>query len=643
MPEYLAPGVYIEETSFRNKTIEGVSTSTAGFVGPARFGPTSGLPELLTSFADFERIYGNIAPMRFDSGELPNFLAQGVRAFFDNGGKRLYVSRTYIPPTGGALAEGVDPGVAWADVLEADMLIPSSPPPGDARLVARYPGAGGNIQVTFIVRRGENVLVPDPSPQIVPPAPRRLKGVQPYDLLVVGEASRPIPGDEPVGNARLYFVRRRDGSDEWEFVDDAGTVLSSAARGALTDARVLTVSVEVRFPPAVSRPGTERIEVWENLGLHPLHDRGFDRYFGRTLATRALELAVPFFVVPGPSATAGVTPPLALMSLLAQQRTREPVPGADDTWRFVVSLANGRDGNRPLSPDYEGADTQPDRKTGLKAFEDLADVSIVAAPGSSSLGAGYTDTDAIATALELIEHCQKMRYRIAVLDTPAGQNLGAVRQYRAQFDSTHAALYYPWVTVVDPVTNRELNLPPSGFVAGIYARNDVEKGVHKAPANEVVLNAVRFETMLNKSQQDVLNPEGINCFRFFEGRGYRLWGARLATSDGEWRYVNLRRYFAYVERSVERGMQWVVFENNSELLWDNVRSTVEDFLFAEWKSGHLMGTKPEEAFFVRCDRSTMTQNDIDSGRLICLIGIAPMRPAEFVIFRIGQWTGSARR
>jgi uncharacterized protein len=167
--------------------------------------------------------------------------------------------------------------------------------------------------------------------------------------------------------------------------------------------------------------------------------------------------------------------------------------------------------------------------------------------------------------------------------------------------------------------------------------------VHKAPANEVVRGALGFEVMLNKGQQDVLNPEGINCFRFFEGRGNRLWGARTASSDPEWKYVNLRRYFAYLERSIERGTQWVVFENNSEPLWANVRRTIEDFLFNEWKQGHLMGDKPESSYFVKCDRTTMTQNDFDNGRLVCLIGVAPVRPAEFVIFRIGQWTGDAKR
>jgi phage tail sheath protein FI len=175
-------------------------------------------------------------------------------------------------------------------------------------------------------------------------------------------------------------------------------------------------------------------------------------------------------------------------------------------------------------------------------------------------------------------------------------------------------------------------------VAGIYARNDAEKAVFKAPANEVVRGAIGFELLLNKAQQDILNPEGVNCFRFFEGRGFRLWGARTISSDPEWKYISVRRYFAYLERSIDKGTQFVVFENNSESLWAIVTRTVEDFLFNEWRSGALLGTKPEEAFFVRCDRSTMTQNDLDNGRLICLIGVAVVKPAEFVIFRIGQWT-----
>jgi phage tail sheath protein FI len=306
-------------------------------------------------------------------------------------------------------------------------------------------------------------------------------------------------------------------------------------------------------------------------------------------------------------------------------------------------LAGGNDGIRPTASEYEGtADDEQNVKTGLKAFEDIEDISIVAAPGSTYKYEGDYRSDAATIMGLLISHATRMRYRIAVLDSGDGQTIAQVRALRARLDSKYAALYYPWVRVLDPVTRREINLPPSGFIAGIYARNDINRAVYKAPANEVINLALGFEQPINKSQQDILNPEGINCLRFFEGRGMLVWGARLISSDPEWKYVNLRRYFAYLERSIDRGTQWAVFEPNGEALWGNVRRTISDFLFNEWQSGALLGEKPEKAFFVKCDRTTMTQNDLDNGRLICLIGIAPLKPAEFVIFRIGQWTADRK-
>jgi phage tail sheath protein FI len=194
---------------------------------------------------------------------------------------------------------------------------------------------------------------------------------------------------------------------------------------------------------------------------------------------------------------------------------------------------------------------------------------------------------------------------------------------RSRIDSKYAALYHPWVVVQNPLqSGQEIALPPSGFICGIYARNDAERGVHKAPANEVVRNVLRFESDINFAEQGSLNPLGVNCLRFFPGRSYRVWGARTVSSDPEWKYVNVRRYFNYLESSIDRGTQWVVFEPNGETLWKNVRETVSGFLYNEWRSGALLGSTPKEAYFVRCDRSTMTQNDFDNGRLICLIGAA---------------------
>jgi uncharacterized protein len=241
----------------------------------------------------------------------------------------------------------------------------------------------------------------------------------------------------------------------------------------------------------------------------------------------------------------------------------------------------------------------------------------------------------------LIEHCEALRYRVAVLDSGDGQTMPMVEAQRAIVDSEYAALYYPWVKVLDPITNSELMLPPSGFVAGIYARNDIDRGVYKAPANEPVLGALGFEKSINKGQQEVLNPLGINCFRFFEAGGYRLWGARTISSNPQWKYVNIRRYFVYLEHSIDNGTQWVVFEPNGPQLWTRVRNSVADFLLTEFRAGALAGDTPAQAYFVKCDLTTMTNDDIQNGRLVCQVGVAPLYPAEFVIFRIGQWTASA--
>jgi uncharacterized protein len=245
-------------------------------------------------------------------------------------------------------------------------------------------------------------------------------------------------------------------------------------------------------------------------------------------------------------------------------------------------------------------------------------------------------------AVELEKHCVKMRYRFGLIDTREDMSLSEIQTFRNNFDNSRLALYAPWVVTSDPTGEKEtIHVPASGFMAGIYARTDVDRGVHKAPANTPVLGALRFTQTINKFQQELLNPRGINCLRSFSGRGHQVWGGRTLSSDPEWKYVNVRRYFLYLERSIEKGTQWAVFEPNGERLWANVVTTIESFLFNEWKNGRLLGSKPAAAYFVRCDRTTITQNDLDNGRLVCEIGVAPLTPAEFVIFRIGQKTADA--
>jgi hypothetical protein len=303
-----------------------------------------------------------------------------------------------------------------------------------------------------------------------------------------------------------------------------------------------------------------------------------------------------------------------------------------------ITLSGGSDGQSAEPATYVGGGSGHEAR-GLGALAEIEDIAIVAAPGAAAL-AGEDDRQSVNDAL--ISHCENLRYRFAILAGPANADQAQIREVRSRHDSKYAALYYPWLVAGVPGGAREtMLLSPEGAMAGIYARSDIERGVHKAPANETVRGILRFSRNVAKGEQDVLNPEGINCLRFFEGRGYRVWGARTISSDPEWTYINVRRLFIYLEHSIDRGTQWAVFEPNNEELWLKIRLTIEGFLYDVWRSGALLGTRPEEAYFVRCDRTTMSQSDLDNGRLICLIGVAPTKPAEFVIFRIGQWTADA--
>jgi uncharacterized protein len=297
-------------------------------------------------------------------------------------------------------------------------------------------------------------------------------------------------------------------------------------------------------------------------------------------------------------------------------------------------MIDGSDGEGALLlVDYErSADDKPGKRKGLTAFKGIDDISIVYAPNAYAVG-GLVDS--------LIAHCENLRYRFAIFDALQSSPDVSKLDPRSDNPTDFAAFYYPWIKVINPETGMLQLMPPGGYVAGIYARSDTERGVHKAPANEVILGASDLEFQIMKGEQDVLNPRGVNVIRAFPGRGIRIWGARTLSSNTLWKYINVRRLFIYIEASIEKGTQWVVFEPNDDRLWARVRATITQFLTGVWRSGALMGTTPEEAFFIKCDRSTMTQDDIDNGRLICIIGIAPVKPAEFVIFRIAQWQGGS--
>ena len=273
---------------------------------------------------------------------------------------------------------------------------------------------------------------------------------------------------------------------------------------------------------------------------------------------------------------------------------------------------------------YVGKDNGPGNRTGLKCFEEIDEISLVAAPGQLS--------PAVQDAL--LSHCEARKDRFAILDSPEAIQGGVDKLARPR-DSKYGAYYFPWIQVYDPERGN-VYVPPAGHIAGVYARTDNERGVHKAPANEIVRGALGLRYTISKGEQDILNPKGINCIRLMQGGGIRIWGARTLSSDPSWRYINVRRLFIMVETSIERATQWVVFEPNDHRLWKRVTRTISSFLTLVWRQGALFGETPEKAFYVKCDEETNPPETIDVGQLIVEIGLAPVKPAEFVIFRIGQ-------
>ncbi len=616
MPEYLAPGVYVEEVSFRSKSIEGVPTSTTGFAGMTRYGPvrypdgpSTCEPRLITSFTEFESVYGGLgllhAPTIAD--ERLSFVAHAARAFFLNGGTRLYVSRVFSPRG----VDGDDWGVATLPIAVSGTTV---------TWTARWPGEMGNAWVKVQVLRGKNAAVSDPN---------KFAGAVQVNGAKLGSIVEVIPvapapdGDDPLtlGNLAQISIDPNDGR---QIFNRGGAPFLPAATDIIQN---VTLRITVTTDEQINQV-TDAVET----------DPATKRYIGKILQENDPENENSVVWLDwDPTTSVGNDVAANLMVTLQANSNRR--------------LSGGHDGLVASVDDLAGEDADPDdvtrKATGLAALSEIDDIAIVALPDSG----GLDDPDlSQAAAGVLIAHAERPQsYRIAIVDAPVGSSMTEIRAFRGKFDTTYAALYHPWIEILDPneraqqgAPPRRLLLPPSGFVAGIYARTDILRGVFKAPANEVVRGLTKFETNINKPRQDVLNPEGINALRFFEGRGNRVWGARTMSSDPEWKYVNVRRLFIYLEHSIDKGTQYAVFEPNNERLWANIRSTIEDFLLVQWKSGALMGTKPEQAFFVRCDRTTMTQNDLDNGRLICLIGVAPTYPAEFVIFRIGQWTADSQ-
>lgn len=579
MAEYLSPGVYVEEYDSGAVPMQGVSTSTAGFIGLAQRGPVVGKPQLVTSFADYKRTFGGyLSEAKFGEAR---FLPYAVEQFFINGGSRAYIMRVAAEGAAAAKAtagvlqiEAANPG-EWGNKIRVTVEASSK---AKTQVIA-VNGADLKLKNADGFNQGDVVELFDGKAKAYATIVSSLDNIVTLDApCTLNVADEKIGTPKYIKTCELTLTVKLDDVVETyanvSLCPEAGNFVSARARKS----DLVTIAVTEAKAPAAPKEGKDE-------------------------------------KAPAP-AKAGVTP-------------IELVGGA-----AVIALAGGSDGKvANVSPNvYMGEDNGPGKRSGLAAFLENVDVSIMAIPGVT----------APEVQAALIAHCENCKSCFAILDVPIDRKkTNDVVEFRDMYDTTYAAMYHPWLEMFDPLAKRSAYFPPSGAMAGIYARTDNERGVHKAPANEIVRGCTGLSCNYNEGEQDILNPKGVNLIRAFTGRGIRVWGARTMSSNGLWKYVNVRRLYIYIEESIKANTNWVVFEPNSEVLWGRVTRTIEMFLATCWRSGALAGSTPSEAYFVECGPTTMTQDDIDNGRLICNIGIAAVKPAEFVIFRITQHTASS--
>jgi phage tail sheath protein FI len=543
MPEYLSPGVYVEEVDRGPKPIEGVGTAMAAFVGFTEKAEyqrevdgemiTEELlnkPQLVTNWTQYVQRFGG-----FVEGA---YMPHAVYGYFHNGGSRCYVVSVKTI------------GNAQVPLLGTD---------GKPHLIARSKQAGFDG-----LRLRVKVDTPEP-----PAAKGKGKAKEGEEEEGAAESGGPQPF--------TVTVERQGISGAWQ---------------------VKEVLPEVTLQE-VKEDGGKRVEV----------------AYKNNRAPEWIDLVVP-----------DVSAPLAKAWPVSQEQTlnleqKQLLPATSSEFKGDVV-----------------------ERSGVEGLEALDDVTMVCVPDLMSVPPGEKLNLDIVKAVQtaMIAHCERLADRVAILDPPPNATPQEIKQWRmdiAGYDSSYAALYWPWIQVDDPIQNRPIYVPPAGHVAGIWARNDNTRGVHKAPANEVVLGATGLAYNCTKGEQDTLNPNGVNCIRAFPGRGIRVWGARTLSSNPSWRYINVRRLFNYVEKSIENGTQWVVFEPNDTFLWFRVQRDVTSFLTTVWSDGALFGASPAQAFYVKCDAELNPPESRDLGRLIIEIGMCPVKPAEFVIFRISQWAG----
>lgn len=606
---YYSPGVYIEEVDKGPKPIQGVGTSVTAFVGftekadqVTEDGYTTksilSQAKLITNWSQFERHFGGLHEKAY--------LPYAVRGFFDNGGVTAWVISVHA-----------------VNAHSSQVLINTegkNGKPGTPALVvhARDGGKiGDNIIVTIKKATGSSSASSSASASKTEADSLRNKSKK-------TDASAGSDGGATA-------TTDAGGSGSSEPPSSASTASTSSAPTGADDQFI--VSVQNGKDEKSYTIGIEDLPLWsdrdrESSGAHKFdHVRIWKTTKKGTKLADRLPAAGAYKLSGGLPTFDGELLEQADRDML-ETTPADKIDEADMLNRNSIRL-------------FQGNAT---KRKGLSALEAIDNVNLICCPDVMMLHKeGVIDDSALMGIQQsMLTFCKKTNYRFAILDAPYNKkNPEDVLDWRmniASYDSMHAALYYPWIKISDPLTGRTKEVPPCGHIAGIYARSDSERGVHKAPANEVVMGAIDLELNVTKGEQDLLNPVGINCIRKFPGRGVRIWGARTLSSDPAWRYINVRRLFNYVEESVERSTQWMVFEPNDQFLWSKARRDISAFLRTVWMSGALFGNGPDEAFYVKCDAETNPEDLRNVGIMVCEIGMSPVKPAEFVVFRFSQYS-----
>ncbi len=599
MAEYLSPGVYVEEFESGGKSMEGVGTSTAGFIGLAQRGPVEGVPQLITNPSDFRRVYGGYLSEN-EFGEY-RYLAYEVESFFVNGGSRCFVMR-----------------VAPEDAKAAVGYAPSKDKPL-VTFTAKNPGEwGDDISISMVASSKAKTQVLE---IIQTPAGKRYRvkngaGFLAGDIVAYGQEGNTIYNKVLKNQNNVLTFEK-------EFPD------------TIVDTNLLPSKLIATCEFDVTVCYEDMVENYEAVSLNIQAPNFIEKKLAKSdfvyvayQEQKSAPIAAP---VPTEKKDGKKSEAAAAVIDMPKKGILSPMQqlGCD-----TIIMTGGSNGSISAitAADFIGTDDGAGKRTGLQAFLDNDAVSIMAIPG-------VTDPN---VQLNLVAHCENLGSRFAVLDIPRdAKKVQDIIAHRNIVDSDYAAMYHPWLEVFDPLDKKNIAIPPSGAMMGIYARSDNTRGVHKAPANEVVRACIGLDCQFNKGEQDTLNPKGVNLIRSFPGQGIRVWGARTTSSNPSWKYINVRRLFIFIEESIKANTSWAVFEPNDMTLWVRVQRTISVFLTNLWRDGSLAGSSPEEAFFVNIGRDTMSQDDINNGRLVCVIGVAPVKPAEFVIFRITQKTNEA--